>query len=380
MAKGKSDGVMEVDRLLDLAADRSRAARVELSDAIVDLFLPDRHRLSDHQRAVMIEVLRKLVGSLEIEVRQYLVEALLRAPDPLPELQAHLASHEIEVAQSVLERSRVLHDQDLIDVVMRRAEEHRMAIALRNDVSAAVAEALVETASPDVVEALIRNPDDMLARRAMEMLVAESKRFDRFQEPLLARADLPPELAYRLYWWVSAALRDYILKRFEIEPARVDELIQSAARRGIAAHEIDEKLEARAMRLAERLHELGDLTDDFIRASLRQSRISLFVAGFAVRAGIDFATSWTIVLDPRGDSMVVLLRAIDMPRDIAGSILMLMERLRDGGGPHSSHAVARAMDAFDAMASDSARSVLRLWQLDRHYRDAIDQVAPESHG
>src|SRR3546814_7507398 len=101
-----------------------------------------------------------------------------------------------------------------------------------------------------------------------------------------------------MYWWVSAALRDYILKRFEIEPTRIDTLIQSAARRGIAAHEIDDKLEARAMRLAERLHELGDLTDDFIRASLRQSRVSLFIAGLAVRAGIDFATSWLIITDP----------------------------------------------------------------------------------
>src|SRR3546814_5850524 len=124
----------------------------------------------------------------------YLVEALLRGPDPLPELQSVLANDEIEVAQAVLERSKVLQDQDLIDVVLRRAEEHRMAIALRNDVSAAVAEALVEKAGPDVIEALIRNPDATLSRRAMEMLVAESKRFDRFQEPLLRSEEHTSEL------------------------------------------------------------------------------------------------------------------------------------------------------------------------------------------
>src|SRR3546814_20482786 len=123
-----------------------------------------------------------------MEVRQYLVESLLCGPDPLPELQSVLANDEIEVAQAVLERSKVLQDQDLIDVVLRRAEEHRMAIALRNDVSAAVAEALVEKAGPDVIEALIRNPDATLSRRALEMLVAESKRLDRVQEPLLSRA------------------------------------------------------------------------------------------------------------------------------------------------------------------------------------------------
>lgn len=368
----------KIDRLLDLAADRSRAARNELTDAIVDLFLPDRHRLSEHQRALMTDVLRKLIGSLEIEVRQYLVEALLRGPDPLPELQAVLANDEIEVAQALLERSRVLQDQDLIDVVMRRAEEHRMAIALRNNVSAAVADALVEKAGPDVLEALIRNSDAVLSRRAMEMLVAESKRFDRFQEPLLARADLPPELAYRMYWWVSAALRDFILKRFEIEPTKVDSLIQSAARRGIAAHEIDERLEARAMRLAERLWEMGDLTDDFIRASLRQSRISLFVAGLAVRAEIAFAVSWSIVSDPEANSLAVLLRAIGMPREMASSILMLMQRLREGEGAQSAEALVRAMEAFDMISVERARSVLQLWRLDQSYRDAIDELTPEA--
>src|SRR3546814_17874489 len=81
---------------------------------------------------------------------------------------------------------------------LRRSAETRRALALRNDVSAAVAVALVERAGPGVIEALIRNPDAMLSRRAMEMLVAESKRVDRFQEPLLSRADLPPELAYRM--------------------------------------------------------------------------------------------------------------------------------------------------------------------------------------
>src|SRR3546814_17806906 len=101
-------------RIGDWSSDVCSSDLTELTNAIVDLFLPERHRLSDHQRAMMTDVLRKLIGSLEIEVRQYLVEALLRGPDPLPELQSVLANDEIEVAQAVLERSKVLQDQDQI--------------------------------------------------------------------------------------------------------------------------------------------------------------------------------------------------------------------------------------------------------------------------
>lgn len=374
----RTEKSIDVDRLLGLAADRSRAARSELTNAIFDLFTPDETRLNDHQRAIMADVLRKLIGSLEVEMRQYLVEAMLRTSDQIPELQTVLASDEIEVARPLLEKSKVLQDKDLIDVVMRRAEEHRLAIALRNDVSPAVAEALVEKSGPDVIEALIRNSDAALSKRAMEMLVAESKRFDRFQEPLLARDDLPPELAYRMYWWVSAALRDYILKRFAIEPAQIDTLLQSAARRGIAAHTLDARSEARAMRLAERLHELGDLTDDFIRASLRQSRVSLFVAGLAIRAGTEFSMAWAIVADPELDSLVVLLRAIGLSRDMASSILSLMLRFRDQTNVGDGEGLIRAMEAFDTLPVERAYQVLQQWRLDAQYRGAIADVTTGS--
>src|SRR3546814_15595552 len=101
----------------------------------------------------------------------------------------------------------------------------------------------------------------------------------------------------------------------------------------------------------------------------------MFVAGLAVGAKIDFATSLAIVSDPGVDSMVVLLRAIDMPRDMAASILMLMQRLRDGPHPQPPKALVIAMESFDRLEIAGARSVLQLWRLDRQSRTAIDCVA-----
>src|SRR3546814_1752397 len=64
-----------------------------------------------------------------------------------------------------------------------------------------------------------------------------------------------------------------------------------------------------------------------------------------------------------------------MPRDMAASILMLMQRLRDGTHPQPPEALVIAMEAFDRMEIAGARSVLQLWRLDRQYRTAIDEVA-----
>ena len=118
---------VDSERLLALAANRSRAARTELSASVIDLFLPAEDRLTDQQRALMNDVLGKLIGGVEVEMRQHLIDALLRSRMEMPDLEALLANDRLEVARPILERSSVIRDLDLISVVMQRAEEHRMA-------------------------------------------------------------------------------------------------------------------------------------------------------------------------------------------------------------------------------------------------------------
>jgi hypothetical protein len=45
----------------------------------------------------------------------------------------------------------------------------------------------------------------------MAVLVARSRRLDRFQEPVLARTELPAELQHRLVWTIAAARRAYLV-------------------------------------------------------------------------------------------------------------------------------------------------------------------------
>src|SRR3546814_10587860 len=73
-----------------------------------------------------------------------------------------------------------------------------------------VSQALIDVGEEDVIEALIRNEDAELALQAVNYLVEESRRVDRFREPLLQRREMSPALAYRMFWWVSAALRRQI--------------------------------------------------------------------------------------------------------------------------------------------------------------------------
>lgn len=364
----------DIQKLLALAATRSTSARNELASSMVDFFIDPADRLTDQQRALMNEVLSKLVVNVEMDVRRNLADALVTSGTDLPDLIRVLANDEIEVARPLLEKSDLLHDLDLIEIVKLRTEEHRMAIALRAHVSQPVADALVERSGPDVIETLIRNEDALLSRRAMEFLVAESRRFDQFQEPLLSRADMPADLAHRMYWWVSAALRRRILAEYTIDEQLLDRSMERAARMAVAEHADGQSAQARALKLTRRMAEQGELTDAFLVAALRQQRINVYVAGLAERAEISYRMAWQIVTDRGYESYVVLARAIDMGREALTSTILLLAEARASVGPQRPDVVQNILNLYARMDYENCRRVLRLWQRNIDYQSAIESL------
>lgn len=372
------DRPIDVQALLGLAAGRSGAARAQLANAVTDLFLPAAQRLTDQQRALMTDVLGRLLGTVEMEVRRHLAEALSRSPASQPDLEARLASDSIEVARPILERSRVVRNPALMDIVIQCAEEHRMAIALRETVSPPLTEALAERglkgSEDDVLEGLIRTEDPVLSRRAMELLVAESKRNGQFQQPLLTQNDLPADLAHEVYWWVAAALRRHILKNFVIDQAVLDPMLERAAKRAMVEYDDTQSVQSRALQLARRLNDLGELTDGFLLRTLRQGRLSLFTAAFAARAKIAFNTVWRIVTDPASESFIVLAKAVDVSRDATASLVIVLGDLGNAASARPPSAVAEVLRLHDELDVASARRVLNYWQLDLGLRQAIDDL------
>jgi uncharacterized protein (DUF2336 family) len=372
------DRPIDVQALLGLAAGRSGAARAQLANAVTDLFLPAAQRLTDQQRALMTDVLGRLLGTVEMEVRRHLVEALSRSPASQPDLEARLASDSIEVARPILERSSVVRNPALMDIVIQCAEEHRMAIALRETVSPPLTEALAERgfkgSEDDVLEGLIRTEDPVLSRRAMELLVAESKRNGQFQQPLLTQNDLPADLAHEVYWWVAAALRRHILKTFVIDQAVLDPMLERAVKRAVVEYDDTQSVQSRALQLARRLNELGELTDGFLLRTLRQGRLSLFTAAFAARAKIAFNTVWRIVTDPASESFIVLAKAVDVSRDATASLVIVLGELGNAARARPPSAVAEILRLHDDLDVAAARRVLQYWQLDAGLRQAIDDL------
>jgi len=361
-------------KLLLLAKDKSSGSRSRLMENITDLFLSDEGRLSEHERALMSDILGKLISQVEVDLRKELANTLVTSGIDIPEIAALLANDDIEIARPILETSSLLKDPDLIEIIRMRTDEHRMAISMRDEISEPVGNAIIEYGSEDVIESLLNNHDSLLSKRAMEYLVAESRRVDRFQEPLLSRSDLPGDLAYRMYWWVSAALRKKILSEFEVDPVIFEQAVKRAASTVMVDQGDDHSAYVKAQRLVRRMMENGELTVQFLLTSLRQQRVAVFVSGMAELAGINFRTAWRIFSDKGGESFAILAKAVGVDRGQFTSIYLLMVQAREGGSVKSPGVLKDILTLFDGTSEANAKGALQVWQRDNAYQLAIDEL------
>ena len=123
-------GTVESMYLVRLARDRSDAGRKAFADALSDLFVADGDGLDASERALMYEILHRVIRDIERAMRAEVSRQLAEQPDVPRALALALANDAIEVAYPILTQSTVLLDEDLIDVARGRTIEHQIAIAV----------------------------------------------------------------------------------------------------------------------------------------------------------------------------------------------------------------------------------------------------------
>lgn len=330
-----------------------------------ELFQGDGVGLSDQHRAQIAQLMRALIGAIEDDLRIRL-GGLLPA-DAAPELVVALGSAHVPIAQPMLERTRLLREPELISAMLRRVDEHRFALMLGRDSPYHVA---------DLAQRLLDHGDAEIGEAVMALLIAESRRYDQFGDPALARTDLPPGPHRRLLWAVAAALRHYLIRHHAVPDIQADLLLAAAVRDLLAEHEDADTLEGRADALAGLLHERDLIDDSLLGAALEEGWLALFTAAVARRAGIDGNGVWSMIVDPSGMMLGTVLRAIDCERDIAVTILW---RIGSAEGAGEEMIVERA-EAFERLGVREAAEAVLIWRLDPNYRRAVIEIGEGGRG
>ena len=287
-------------------------------------------------------------------------------------LLVELANDEIEIAAPVLNRSKVLKDTDLIEIIRHRTMEHQLAVAMRESVAAPVTDALVETGNPAVVEKLLGNHGASFAPETLASVVDQSRERVNYQEPLLQRDDLGPELAKRMYWWVSAALRAAILDRYELDPDTFDDAMEGAV------HETFEEagvtVEDEAPVSLSSLLKLNEVAQNELVKALRDGDIVLFQSHLHKATGLGLPILRDLMFEPGGDRLAIACRTTDMAPKIFAAIYRLLRTASAHNAPVKRGELTRIASLYLDIKPELAMTVLRRWRRNPNYLAAIEQV------
>jgi uncharacterized protein (DUF2336 family) len=366
----------DIRYLIGLARDKSVESRKRLVAVVSDIFFSDQAILTEYERALITDILHKLIYELAVPVREVLSSHLGEDEGMPRAVLRALADDEIEIAAPILLNNEALLDVELIEVVRHRALEHQLMLAMRRAPQAVAADPALEAGDGDLVKELLDSADAKLVDTTMAYLLDQTRGVDSFQEPILRREDLSERLAKKMVLWVLAALRQHILDRFDVDLTALDDGIEAAAEDMGArlSGERERRRGDRATELAAALADTGRLTPARLIQAMRQGEVSLFTAMLAHLTGLRLPLVRRLLFEPGGEGLVVACRALGFDKTILASIFLLCRRARPGDWAADPRELSRVLALFDRVQPAAAHAVLARWRRDPDFLYAIKTV------
>jgi uncharacterized protein (DUF2336 family) len=269
-----------------LAADRSVESRALVAGRFGRRFGRAGTQAEEELSKAVLDL---LVQDVATEVRRSLAEAVAASPDLPRSVALRLAGDEIVVARPLLERSPVLTDPDLIDVVRTSTMQHALAIAGRVTVSDTLSSALAATGDRAVVARLVGNAGATISHDTLEAVIAAHGSDESIRRGLVRRPDLSFELVEKLVNAVGDGLIEELSGDEEVDPARVRQLIESVRFQSTIGLVARGHRERRSLDSLRELFAAGRLRHDDLLRALQEGDVDTLEQGIGLHAGLDRA-------------------------------------------------------------------------------------------
>lgn len=366
---GPETAGVESETLIELAHDKSKQGRAALVTAITQLYDGQGQNLTVQNREIITDIIIQLIKEVEASVRRSLADQFAERSDVHEDLVIALANDDFDVAHPILLKSEVLRDAELIEIVHYQTMEHQVAIAMRRLVSEQVSDALVETRNDKVVTTLLENDGARISETTLEQLVETSRHKQSYQQPLVRRQDLPARLAKNLYWAVSAALREHILKNFDFDPDCLDDSIEIAVADATAKDE--EEIRRRQAQIEP--HDTTNDPDHALIRILRQGDIGHFLDEFTKLTRLRINTVRQILFEEGGECLAGTCKAVGLDKHTFITIFMHFRHGRLGNSQVEADEMSRAVCFYDQVEMGAARALVRNMKRNPDYLKAVRQ-------
>ena len=320
---------MAADRQVDPARPRgpSRLATVRR-----DFFLDPADRLTEQERALMSAMLGDFVATLANDIG--VVAGIRPEPAETPRILSKLT------------KAGLLNRAGLLSLMLRRADEHRIASAFASHAGPRklpLLSRLVGDASPAVASA------------AMALVVARGRRRDGFGQPRIELSDLASDDVSALTHAVAAAMC----------PHGSGEAVHAAAAEQVAESvRYEESLDRAVELLAAALHRGPGKEDRLIEEASGEGEAALAAHLIARRAGVTPQAAWDHLLDAGDGGLALLARMAGLGRQSAARLIA------DFGTMIGTASIEDEMARFDTLAEEDVAAALAHWRLPRPFRIA----------
>ena len=264
-------------------------------------------------------ILLFLAKDVEATVRQALAESIAESPNLPPDLVADLASDDIEIARPILERSPILQDEQLAEIVQSHAMQYALAVAGRDMVSEDLANALIDSEEADVIVRLITNEGAEISDDALCLLAKDYQDVAEIQDRLAQRPDLPPKLVDHLLDAIGEKLEWDLVTDRSMNLSEARRLIAATKERTAASLSKRRQMEKAALRSMHERMTTGELSALDILGFLRDGDVRRFEASLSTLAKLDAVKTKRLLynMDKRCVAVLCLRAGLGTPQYMA---------------------------------------------------------------
>jgi uncharacterized protein (DUF2336 family) len=301
--------------------------RADATSALARAYL--HSDLSPDDRAAAEGAMIMLLDDPSPLVRQALAE-VFASSQAAPRVVVHaLAADQPEIASPILQRSPLLTDSDLVDLVATAHPESQAVIASRFLLPRSVSAALAEVGAAQACLALLENPDADVAAFSFDRIVERFGHLSAIRENLLARDDLPATARQAALAKLSQTLAGFVASRHWLPEDHAQYAAREACEKATVALAAETAYEEIGT-LVTHLRASNQLTAGMILRALLSGNIVLFEEALADLSGMPLESVASYVHDRMLSGFRALYRKAGLPDAAYPAFREAVVALRDG--------------------------------------------------
>jgi uncharacterized protein (DUF2336 family) len=269
---------MIVRQFLQWLRNAPPGERADATSALARAYL--HSDLSPDDRAAAEGAMIMLLDDPSPLVRRALAD-VFASSQAAPAVVVHALAGDLpEIAVELLQRSPLLRDADLVDLVATAHPESQAAIASRFLLPRTVSAAIAEVGSASACLALLENPDADVTLASLDRIVERFGHLAAIRENLMVRDDLPAPTRQAVLTKLSQTLAGYVTSRHWLPSDHAQYAAREACEKATIALAAETPYDEIGD-LVSHLRASGQLTAGLILRALLSGNIVLFEEALA---------------------------------------------------------------------------------------------------